>query len=110
MSDAYIAPHLRINHGFTEQEALFETWATMISRDGVFIRSRDPFPRGTRVSLKFAVLLDGLKIITGEGEVVRSDYTIPGGMEIRFENLSHDSLDTLAALLQRTDLESVRVR
>lgn len=107
MSDAYIAPNIRINGAYTERESLFETWATLISRDGVFIRCKEPFPRDTRVSLKFAVLFDGPQIITGEGVVLRSDFTVPGGMEVRFENLSHDSIETLNALVQHsTEVET----
>lgn len=100
MSDTYIAPHKSINQAYTALEALFETWATMISRDGVFIRCREPFCRGTRVSLRFAVAMETIYIIAGEGTVVRSDYTTESGMEVRFETLTHDSHAILTRVLR----------
>lgn len=99
MSDAYIAPFLRINHGYDEHGELFQTWATTISRDAVIIRTREPFEPGTRVGLKFAVLLDTPEIIIGEGVVVRVDSRTPMTMEVRFENLTPESYVLIDRLL-----------
>src|SRR5690606_5194283 len=41
------------------------------SQGGIFIRSRKPLESGTRVTLKFTVILDDIETVEGEGEVVR---------------------------------------
>ena len=99
MDDSYIAPFYRINSAFSATEGLYETWATHISQDAVHIRCREPFPNGTKVGLKFALLLDEAKIITGEGTVVRVVTTPPCGIDVRFDALSSDSHAVLDALL-----------
>lgn len=101
MGNTHIAPFHRINQAFSATEGLYETWATHISKDAVHIRARVPFPSGTKVSLKFALLLDEPKIITGEGTVVRVITTPPTGMDIRFDTLSPDSLALLGWLLSQ---------
>lgn len=95
MDDTYIAPHHRINLAFAATDGLYDTWATHISKDAVHIRCREPFPTGTKVSLKFAVLLDEPRIVTGEGTVVRVVTTQPSGMDVRFDTLSPEPLTLL---------------
>lgn len=65
-----------INHDFASVEQFISEYVTNISRTGVFIRSDAPLPVGTRVGLRFTVILDELETVEGIGEVVRS---VPAG-------------------------------
>ena len=53
-------------------EAFINEYVADISSTGVFIRSKDPLPVGTRVNLKFTLILDELHVVEAAGEVVRS--------------------------------------
>ena len=67
---------------------------TNISRTGAFIRSRDPLPVGTRVNLRFSVILDEVEVIEGVGEVVRVSQS-PPGMGVVFRKLSPASMELI---------------
>jgi uncharacterized protein (TIGR02266 family) len=65
-----------INHEFSSVDHFVSEYVNNISRSGVFIRSDDPLPVGTRVNLRFSVILRDLEVLEGVGEVVR---VVPGG-------------------------------
>ena len=82
-----------VNREFDGIEAFVAEYVTNISRSGVFIRSSNPLAVGTKVNLKFTVILDEIETIEGVGEVVRSQ-TGPGntaGMGVMFVELTPDS-------------------
>jgi uncharacterized protein (TIGR02266 family) len=96
------AERVQINHEFASVEAFINEYVANISHSGVFIRSKDPLPVGTRVALKFTVIMDELEVIEGVGEVVRRS-TRPPGMGVLFVELSTYSQDLIAKLItQRT--------
>ena len=87
------SPRITVNQEFDGIEAFVTEYVTNISRSGVFIRSGTPLPVGTRVNLKFTVLLDEIETVEGIGEVVRSQSG-PGtqsGMGVVFVELTPDS-------------------
>ncbi len=76
-----------------------------LSQGGVFIRSRKPLAVGTRVTLKFTVILDDIETVEGEGEVVRVETSGPNmGMGVAFTRLTAESkalVDEVLARAQR---------
>ncbi len=93
-----------INRDFASVEELITEYVNNISRSGAFIRSDDPLPVGTRVSLRFTVILEDLETIEGEGEVVRvipPGGTEPAGMGVIFRSLTAYSRDLIERILVR---------
>ncbi len=94
------ANRVEINREFLSVEQFINEYVSNISRSGVFIRSKDPLPVGTKVNLKFTVLLEDIETIEGVGEVVRvSDR--PRGMGVVFITLNEHSQSLLTKLLTR---------
>ena len=81
-----------INQEFNTIDEFIAEYVTNISQGGVFIRSKNPLPVGTRVTLKFSVIVDDFETVEGEGEVVRVDNS-PGnqGMGVAFTRLTAES-------------------
>ncbi len=75
-----------INREFRKVDAGTLTYVSNISETGVFLNTTETLPLGTKVDLKFTVLLDEPVIIEGPGKVVfHSDN--PMGMGVEFEVL-----------------------
>jgi hypothetical protein len=87
-----------INHEFASLDALLTEYVSNISASGVFIRSKTPLDVGTRVNLKFTVIVDELEIIEGIGEVVRVQKD-PPGMGVVFVELTNHSQDLVNKLM-----------
>lgn len=71
-------------------EAFINEYVADISATGVFIKSRDPLPIGSKVQLKFSLILDELHVVEAAGEVVRRSER-PLGMGVAFRGLSPES-------------------
>ena len=85
-----------VNDEFETIEEFVAEYVSNISHGGVFIRSKSPLPVGTKVTLKFSVIVDDFEIIEGEGEVVRVDNTPDNmGMGVAFTRLSAESLELI---------------
>lgn len=81
-----------VNQEFTCIDEYIAEYVSSISRGGVFIRSKNPLPVGTRVTLKFSVIVDDIEIVEGEGEVVRiEEDPAEMGMGVAFTRLSAES-------------------
>lgn len=91
------AERLSVNQEFAAVEQHLSEYVVNVSRTGAFIRSKDPLPVGTRVNLRFAILLDEIEVIEGVGEVVRVE-TSPQGMGVIFRRLSESSIRLLERL------------
>jgi len=87
-----------INKEFESFDAFIHEYVTNISRTGAFVKSRDPLPVGTRVDLRFTVIMDDVETIEGVGEVVRVQDD-PPGMGVVFTELSQYSQHLLSRLL-----------
>src|SRR5271154_6126947 len=87
-----------INKEFESFDAFIQEYVTNISRTGVFIKSQTPLAIGTRVNLRFTVIMDDIETIEGIGEVVRVEKD-PPGMGVVFRELSTFSKDLIEKLL-----------
>lgn len=96
MTDKREEERLTINKEFDSFDQFIEEYVTNISRKGVFIKSAEPLPIGTRVNLRFTVILDSVETIEGEGEVVRTEKD---GMGVVFRELSTYSRRLIEKLL-----------
>ena len=94
-----------VNREFASVDEFIAEYVNNISRSGAFIRSDDPLPVGTKVTLRFTVILDELETIEGVGEVVRvigaSDAEGPSGMGVVFTELTHFSRELIERTLVR---------
>ncbi len=91
-----------INEEFACIEEFIAEYVSSISPGGVFIRSQKPLPMGTRVNLKFSVIVDDIETVEGEGEVVRvrTDED-PTGMGVAFTRLSAESKELIDRIMER---------
>lgn len=87
-----------INKEFESFDAFIHEYVTNISRTGAFVKSKQPLPVGTRVNLKFTVIMDDIETIEGVGEVVRVQDD-PPGMGVVFTELSQYSRHLIEKLL-----------
>ena len=87
-----------INKEFESFDAFIQEYVTNISRSGVFIKTTTPLAIGTRVNLRFTVIMDDIETIEGVGEVVRVEKD-PPGMGVVFRELSAYSKDLIDKLL-----------
>jgi hypothetical protein len=87
-----------INKEFESFDAFIQEYVTNISRTGVFIKSATPLAIGTRVDLRFTVIMDDIETIEGIGEVVRVERD-PPGMGVVFRELSTYSKGLIDKLL-----------
>ncbi len=87
-----------INKEFESFDAFIHEYVTNISRRGAFVKSKQPLPIGTRVDLKFTVIMDEIETIEGIGEVVRVQKD-PPGMGVVFTELSQYSQHLISRLL-----------
>jgi hypothetical protein len=101
-SDKRADERVTINKEFESFDAFIQEYVTNISRTGVFIKSTTPLPIGTRVNLRFTVIMEDIESIEGVGEVVRVEKD-PPGMGVVFRELSQYSKGLIDKLLtQRT--------
>ena len=87
-----------INKEFESYEAFITEYVTNISRSGVFVRSKTPLPVGTKVNLRFTVIMDDIETVEGIGEVVRV-HQDPPGMGVVFTELNNYSKGLIDKLL-----------
>ncbi len=94
------AKRVSINHEFDNVEQFIMEYVSNISRSGAFIRSKDPLPVGTKVNLRFTVLMDEIETIEGIGEVMRVSHD-PPGMGVAFVELTSYSQKLIELLITR---------
>ena len=102
--DRRIETRQTVNLDFASVDEFINEYVSNISRSGVFIKSDDPLPVGTRVTLKFTVIMDDLETIEGVGEVVRTSTQAPGvqaGMGVVFISLTGYSRQLVERILVR---------
>ena len=103
-SDKRSGDRITINKEFESFDAFIHEYVTNISRTGAFVKSKQPLPIGTRVNLRFTVIMDDIETIEGVGEVVRIQKD-PPGMGVVFTELSQYSKHLLQRLLTAPDKE-----
>ena len=87
-----------INKEFESFDAFIQEYVTNISRTGVFIKSQAPLAIGTKVNLRFTVIMDDIETIEGVGEVVRVEKD---GMGVVFRELEGHSQGLIDKLLTK---------
>ena len=87
-------PRIVVNREFHSIEEFIHEYVTNVSRSGIFIKSKDPLPVGTRVALKFTIIVDDMETIEGVGEVVRVTSR-PQGMGVVFTELTGKPLEAV---------------
>lgn len=98
------SPRVGVNREFASIEEFITEYVSDISENGVFIRSDDPLPVGTRVDLRFTVIVSDFETIEGIGEVVRvvpPGGPAPAGMGVVFTELTSYSQKLVELLLTR---------
>lgn len=91
-----------INQEFECIEDYIAEYVSNISQGGVFIRSKNPLPMGTKVTLQFSVILDDIEEVRGEGEVVRVDKSPEStGMGVAFTKLTAESKQLIDEICAR---------
>lgn len=98
MSDERKDERVTINKEFESYDAFISEYVTNISRSGVFVRSKTPLAIGTKVNLRFTVIMDDIETIEGVGEVVRV-HDDPPGMGVVFTELGSYSKSLIEKLL-----------
>ena len=93
-----------INKEFESFDAFIHEYVTNVSRRGALGKSKEPLPIGTRVDLRFTVIMDEVETIEGVGEVVRVQHD-PPGMGVVFRELNQYSQHLLTRLLTRAGTE-----
>ena len=89
-----------VNVEFDSIEQFVSEYVSNISKSGAFIRTRDPWPVGTKLRLRFTIMAQDPEILEGMGEVVRvSDR--PRGMGVAFVELAETSQRLIDMLLTR---------
>jgi uncharacterized protein (TIGR02266 family) len=103
VSSGRVEQRLTINKEFDSFDQFIQEYVTNISQTGVFIKTKTPLAIGTKVDLRFTVIMDDIETIEGLGEVVRVQDD-PPGMGVVFRELSSYSQDLIGKLLvQRTN-------
>ena len=96
---------LEINREFADVSSFLREYALNISAGGVFIRTAEVLPLGTKVKLKFTIIVDDFETIEGEGEVVRAvepeDSNTPG-VGVVFTSLTPASQQVLTRLFTKS--------
>ena len=96
--DKRLGERVTINKEFESFDAFIQEYVTNISETGVFIKSATVLPVGTRVNLRFTVIMDDIETIEGIGEVVRVEHD-PPGMGVVFRELNAYSKNLIEKLL-----------
>ena len=97
--------NLRIKFRSESLQQFIERYGVDVSRGGIFIRTREPLPVGTRLKLDFQ-LVDTVPLFQGDGTVVwirEHDPARAGvtpGMGVRFDRLTQESQTTLDTILE----------
>lgn len=95
-----------VNQEFECIDDYIAEYVSNISQGGVFIRSKNPLPQGTRVQLKFSVILDDLEEVVGEGEVVRVNHSPENsGMGVAFTRLDARSKELIDEICRRAGVK-----
>lgn len=93
------ARRVDVNLEFDSMDQLGE-YMSNVSRSGAFVRTRDPWPVGTKLRMRFTILLDDPEVFEGMGKVVRVSER-PRGMGMVFVELTEATRHLLERVLTR---------
>jgi len=95
---------VQVNKEFESIEEFITEYVSDLSYSGAFIRTDDPLPVGTKVDLRFTVIVEDFESIEGIGEVVRvvpPGQSEPPGMAVVFTELTDYSKKLIERLIIR---------
>lgn len=101
--------HLKVTFQSSSIAQLIEHYSMDISKQAIFIRTREPLPIGTSLYCEFQ-LADGTPLLSGEGTVVLCrvptlfDLDRPPGMAVRFDRLTAESRQMFLRILVELNL------
>jgi uncharacterized protein (TIGR02266 family) len=95
---------IEVNVDFDSIEQFIIEYVSNISKSGAFIRTRDPWPVGTRLRLRFTIMAHDPEILEGMGQVVRVSER-PRGMGVAFLELTDHSRQLIEKLLTRRPVD-----
>lgn len=98
-SDRRRAARIPINSEFAAMPEA--TYISDLSEYGVFLHTPNPSPRGTKLKLRFSVLLDDPVIVEAEGRVARQQLEPTPGMGIEFTELGPEMILRINDVLSR---------
>jgi uncharacterized protein (TIGR02266 family) len=101
MQDRRETIRYEINREFQSVDEFLREYALNVSATGAFIKTPEPLPIGTKVRLKFTVIVEDFETIEGVGKVVRCvkpGEGEPAGIGVVFVSLSPHSREILAKL------------
>ena len=93
------AERIPINTEFASMPSA--TYISDLSEYGVFVHTPTPSALGSRIKLRFTVLLDDPVIVEGEGRVVRHQAEPTPGMGIEFTDLEPEMILRINDVLSR---------
>ena len=96
-------PRFGVNDEFNVIGGMYSEYVANLSHGGIFLRCDESLPVGTRVQLKFSILLDDIETIEGIGEVVRHQSNGVPGLGIRFVELTERSQEVINYVCQNQD-------
>ncbi len=102
------AKRYEVNHQFQSVDEFLREYAMNVSASGVFIRTEEPLPVGTKVKLRFTVVVDEFETIEGVGVVARSvpaGGSEPAGIGVVFTSLTPHSREVLSRLFVKGGAE-----
>ena len=93
-----------VNVEFASRDKFIREYVTNVSKSGMFIATHEPLPAGTKINLRFTVIIDGTpEVLEGEGQVVRvmreGVRDRKAGMGVAFTSLSECSSKLIERLL-----------
>lgn len=99
---------IQVNREFSSIDAFLSEYVTNISQKGVFVRTSTPLSVGTKVNLRFSIILDEVESLEGIGEVIRTVREPPeeAGMGVVFTELTSFSEQIIQRMLTRRPTET----
>ena len=93
-----------VNVEFASRDKFIREYVINISKSGMFIATHEPLPVGTKINLRFTVIIDGMpEVLEGDGQVVRvmreGVRDRKAGMGVAFTCLSECSSKLIERLL-----------
>ncbi len=89
-----------------KEEALVDVYSKNISRDGIFLKSKNPFFKGSLLDMRFNLGRKECSEICVTGEVVRSveyekDSHLIAGMGVHFQNMQNKDQQSIANFIEK---------
>lgn len=98
----------RVDYELLSEDTFLFEYTSNVSQGGIFLSTRNPLPKGTRLRLRFNLPGDSRGEFIATGQVVWINEYKPGGrnlnpgMGVAFLDLSPTDREAIAQLIKRT--------